>query len=58
MLRVQAYNVEETLAISGQMMNRNNYRYILEEILKAGNLQRSKLPDGFHNLLPPDQVCC
>ena len=52
----QAYNTEETLAISGQIMNRNNYRYILEEILKAGNLNRKQLPAGFHNLLPPDQV--
>lgn len=52
----QAYNAKETLAISGQMMNRNNYRYVLEEILKAGNLRRKHLPGGFHNLLPPDQV--
>ncbi|KAK7093432.1 uncharacterized protein [Littorina saxatilis] len=52
----QAYNAEETLAVSGQMMNRNNYRYVLEEILKVGNLQRKQLPEGFHNLLPPDQV--
>nr|KAG5688492.1 hypothetical protein BaRGS_007136 [Batillaria attramentaria] len=52
----QAYNTEETLAISGQVMNRNNYRFVLEEILKAGNLRRKQLPEGFHNLLPPDQV--
>ncbi|XP_076452015.1 uncharacterized protein LOC143287696 [Babylonia areolata] len=52
----QAYNSEETLAVSGQFMNRNNYRFVLEEILKAGNLQRKQLPTGFHNLMPPDQV--
>ena len=52
----KAYNTEETLAVSGQMMNRNNYRYVLEEILKADNLPRDQLPPGFHNLLPPDQV--
>ncbi|PVD35387.1 hypothetical protein C0Q70_02349 [Pomacea canaliculata] len=51
-----AYNTEETLAVSGQVMNRNNYRYVFKEILKAGNLQQRRLPDGFHNLLPPDQV--
>jgi hypothetical protein len=28
----QAFNVEETLAVSGQIMNRNNYRVILEEV--------------------------
>ena len=37
-------------------MNRNNFRFVLEEILKAGNLPRKLLPEGFHNLLPPDQV--
>ncbi|KAL8601813.1 hypothetical protein ACOMHN_020548 [Nucella lapillus] len=52
----QAYNAEETLAVSGQMMNRNNYRYVMEEILKAGNVQRKHLPQGFQNLMPPDQV--
>ncbi|XP_071109711.1 uncharacterized protein [Haliotis cracherodii] len=52
----QAYNVEETIAVSGQFMNRNNYLVILEEILKADNLKRSRLPAHFHTLLPPDQV--
>ncbi|ESP03517.1 hypothetical protein LOTGIDRAFT_237632 [Lottia gigantea] len=52
----QAYNVEETMAISGQYMNRNNYLIILEEIIKIGNIKREKLPSYFHSLLPPDQV--
>ncbi|XP_021365286.1 F-box protein At1g78280-like isoform X2 [Mizuhopecten yessoensis] len=52
----QAFNVEQTLALSQQMMNRNNYLAILEEIIKAGNLKRKKLPTYFSTLLPPDQV--
>ncbi|XP_060073793.1 uncharacterized protein LOC132553554 [Ylistrum balloti] len=52
----QAFNVEQTMALSLQMMNRNNYLVILEEIIKAGNLKRKKLPAYFSTLLPPDQV--
>jgi len=52
----QAFNAEETLALSGQVMNRNNYLVVLEEIIKAGNLKRKKLPAYFSTLLPPDQV--
>ncbi|PVD29564.1 hypothetical protein C0Q70_08818 [Pomacea canaliculata] len=52
----QVYNTEETLAISNQVMNRNNYRYVLKEILKAGNLLHKHLPDNFHNLSPKHQV--
>ncbi|KAK6175422.1 hypothetical protein SNE40_013889 [Patella caerulea] len=52
----QAYNAEETMAVSGQFMNRNNYLIIMEEILKAGSIKRQRLPAYFHSLLPPDQV--
>lgn len=52
----QAYNAEETMAISSQMMNRNNYLVILEEIIKGGSVKRKKLPAHFNTLLPPDQV--
>merc|ERR1711976_1023878 len=36
----QAYKAEETIAVSGQLMNTNNYRILLEEILKPGNIDR------------------
>ena len=52
----QAYNVEETLAISSQVMNRHNYRIVLEEILKAGNMKRSQLPEDLHTYTPLQQV--
>lgn len=52
----QAYNVEETMAISSQLMNRNNYLVVLEEIIKGGGVKRKKLPAHFDTLLPPDQV--
>ncbi|XP_060579895.1 uncharacterized protein LOC132736717 isoform X2 [Ruditapes philippinarum] len=52
----QAFNDEETLSISMELMNRNNYLVVLEEIIKGKNLSRKKLPAHFHTLLPPDQV--
>ncbi|XP_052820967.1 bifunctional arginine demethylase and lysyl-hydroxylase JMJD6-like [Mya arenaria] len=52
----QAFNEEETLSISTQLMNRNNYLVILEEIIKGKNLNRKQLPPHFNTLLPPDQV--
>ncbi|XP_063418744.1 uncharacterized protein LOC134701525, partial [Mytilus trossulus] len=52
----QAFNEEETLAISSQIMNRNNYLAVLEEIIKGGNISRKKLPAYFNTLLPSDQV--
>ncbi|XP_053378577.1 uncharacterized protein LOC123527402 [Mercenaria mercenaria] len=52
----QAYNDEETLSISMELMNRNNYLVVLEEIIRGKNLSRKKLPAHFHTLLPPDQV--
>ncbi|XP_041378141.1 F-box protein At1g78280-like [Gigantopelta aegis] len=52
----QAYNVETTLAISGQIMNRNNHLIILEEILKAGVIKRSAIPSYFNELEPKEQV--
>ena len=44
------------MAISGQFMNRNNYRVILEELFKADSLQRSLLPPYADSMGPPDQV--
>lgn len=52
----QAYNADETMAISSQLMNRNNYLIILEEIIKGGSVKRKKLPAHFNTLMPPDQV--
>ncbi|KAL4221834.1 hypothetical protein ACF0H5_020088 [Mactra antiquata] len=52
----QAFNDEETLSISMQLMNRNNYLVVLEEIIKGKNLSRKRLPAYFNTLLPPDQV--
>lgn len=52
----QAFNNDETLAISSQLMNRNNYLAVLEEIIKGRNIKRKKLPAFFNTLLPPDQV--
>lgn len=44
------------MAISSQLMNRNNYLIILEEIIKGGSVKRKKLPAHFNTLMPPDQV--
>lgn len=52
----QAYNMEETMAVSSQVMNRNNYRIILEEILKFGNIKRSTMPKNIDDLPPAEQV--
>ncbi|GAB1609539.1 F-box protein At1g78280-like [Argonauta hians] len=52
----QAYNLEETLAISGQTMNSHNYLAVLEEIIKVGNLQRQVVPDNFRQLSVRQQV--
>lgn len=52
----QAFNIEETLAISSQVMNRNNYRVVLEEILKIDTIDRKTLPTEIDSLSPPDQV--
>ena len=48
--------MEETIAISSQVTNRNNYRIVLEEILAVGNLERKSLPPDIDNLPPPQQV--
>ncbi|CAD5115457.1 DgyrCDS4429 [Dimorphilus gyrociliatus] len=52
----QAFNVEETLAISSQVMNRNNYRVVLEEILKVDTIDRKSLPPEIDSLQPEEQV--
>lgn len=52
----QAYNSKETISISNQIMNRNNYLVVLEEIIRGRNIKRKKIPAHFNTLLPPDQV--
>ena len=48
--------MEETIAISSQVMNRNNYRIVLEEILKVNNLKRSEIPEEIDQMSPAEQV--
>lgn len=52
----QAYNMEETLAVSGQVMNLHNYLSVLEEILKVGNIDRDFIPKEFEMLSAKFQV--
>ncbi|XP_074654452.1 bifunctional arginine demethylase and lysyl-hydroxylase JMJD6-like [Tubulanus polymorphus] len=52
----QAFNVEETVAVSSQFMNVNNFKVVLEEIFKAGNLPRDRLPPNFDRISPEQQV--
>ena len=52
----QAYNVEETIAISSQVMNSNNFRVVLEEVLKADNLPRHLLPPDVDSRSPAEQA--
>jgi len=37
-------------------MNRNNYRVVLEEILKVGDIQRDSLPSDIDLMSPEQQV--
>lgn len=37
-------------------MNTNNARVVLEEVLKVGNVARSKLPKDINKMSPADQV--
>jgi len=49
--------MEETIAVSGELTNINNYRVVLEEILKMkGNLQRRDIPLNTNLLSPAEQV--
>lgn len=52
----QAYNLVETMAISSQVMNSQNYKLVLEEIYKAGEIDARKLPRNFENLSALKQV--
>lgn len=52
----QAYNRVETLAISSQVMNSQNYKLVLEEIYKAGEVDPRKLPRNFDSLSAQNQV--
>ena len=53
---IKAFNMEETMAISNQVMNINNYRIVLEEIIKADNIDRHQLPTDIDQLVPTEQV--
>ena len=52
----QVYNAEETLAVSGELMNRNNYRVVLEEILAYGEVSRDCLPRNIDQLAGREQA--
>ncbi|CAB3983835.1 F-box At1g78280-like, partial [Paramuricea clavata] len=52
----QAFNAVETIAVSSQVMNSQNYHIILEEIFKAGNIDRKILPSDFYQRAPIEQV--
>ena len=54
---MQAFNDDETIAVSGQMTNVNNYRVVLEEILKLReNLERTMVPANSKRLPPSELV--
>ena len=55
LIRLQAYNVEESIAISSQFMNRNNYKAVLEEIIQCTKVS-SQLPDLYSTLTAEEQV--
>ncbi len=44
------------MAVSGQLMNRNNYRIVLEEILKGDNIPRQSVPLDIDNMMPVEKV--
>jgi len=49
--------MDETIAVSGELTNVNNYRVVLEEILKMkDNLRRRDIPLNSHLLSPAQQV--
>ncbi|XP_028393862.1 F-box protein At1g78280-like isoform X2 [Dendronephthya gigantea] len=52
----QAFNAVETIAVSSQVMNSQNYDVVLEEIFKAGNVDRKTLPEDFYQLPPIEQI--
>lgn len=52
----QAFNEVETIAVSSQVMNSQNFHIILEEIFKAGDVDRNNLPRDFYELPAVDQV--
>jgi histone arginine demethylase JMJD6 len=52
----QAFNEVPTLAVSGQLMNRNNYRIAMEEIFKKNSLPRGPYPADILQWEPEEQV--
>ncbi|XP_033118154.1 F-box protein At1g78280-like [Anneissia japonica] len=52
----QAYNDDETMAVSSQVMNSGNYEIVIEEILKANEVLKDKLPQTFYDMTPVQKV--
>ncbi|XP_033107148.1 HSPB1-associated protein 1-like, partial [Anneissia japonica] len=52
----QAYNDDETMAVSSQVMNSGNYEIVIEEILKANEVLKDKLPQTFDDMTPVQKV--
>eukprot|EP00112_Aurelia_sp_Birch-Aquarium-sp1_P021796 Seg5950.2 transcript_id=Seg5950.2/GoldUCD/mRNA.D3Y31 product="F-box protein" protein_id=Seg5950.2/GoldUCD/D3Y31 len=52
----QAYNAEETLAISSQVWNSQNNWQVMEEIVKGENVKPEDLPSNFDSLSPREQA--
>jgi len=49
--------MEETIAVAGELTTVNNYRVVIEEILKLkGNVRRRDIPLNTHLLSPAEQV--
>jgi len=54
---IPAFNMEETIAVSGELTNVNNYRVVLDEILKMkDNVRRRDIPLNSHLLSPTQHV--
>jgi len=52
----QAYNEEETIAVSSQMFNDNTAHIVLEEVFKGGGIGIDEMPENFYDLSPKEQV--
>eukprot|EP00795_Rhopilema_esculentum_P012995 gene12995-3763_t len=52
----QAYNREETMAISSQVWNSQNLKQVMEEIVKGGNVRRPDIPADLDSYSPNSQV--
>eukprot|EP00794_Sanderia_malayensis_P016764 gene16764-18458_t len=52
----QVFNDEETLAISSQIMNSQNHREVLEEIIKGQNVKKEDISADFDSFSPKEKV--